>query len=61
MDALMAGGSLGGGAESLAGAGAEKMMEKEVKKNACCPSLSLKTRFIIFGICWTTGKLWISL
>ena len=54
MDALVSDGSLGGG--SIAGAASEKMMEKEVKNNTSCPSLSMKTRFIVFGICYTMGK-----
>ncbi len=56
MDALMGADAIGGGA--VAGAATEKLMEKEVKENSCscCASLSLKTRFIIFGICFVMGK-----
>jgi len=58
MDALMAADSIGGGA--VAGAASEKLLEKEMKENStseCCASLSMKTRFIVFGICYVLGKL----
>ena len=55
MEKLLDSGALGGSA--VAGPAAEKLLDSECKKNACCPSLSLKTRFIVFGICWSLGKL----
>jgi len=54
MDTLIEAGALGGGSE-VAGAASEKLMEKECEKNACCPSISLKTRLIIFAMCWGLG------
>ena len=53
MDALMGDGAIGGG---LAEKGASTMLDSECKKNTSCPSLSLKTRFIAFAICWSLGK-----
>ena len=47
------GSGVGGG---LAEQGASKMMEGEVQKNSCVPSLALKTRLIIYAICWGLGK-----
>ena len=54
MEDLLASDALGGSA--VAGPAASKLLDKECKKNACCPSLSLKTRFIVFGCCWSLGK-----
>jgi hypothetical protein len=55
MDTLLEVGALGGGSE-VAGAASEKLLEKECEKNACCPSLSLRTRLIVFAMCWGLGK-----
>jgi hypothetical protein len=54
MDDLMSSGSLGGG--SFAAKGAEKLMDKKVGKDTCCPSLSFRMRLIGFGVCFILGK-----
>ena len=54
MEKLVGDGSLGGG--SIAGAAGEAAMEKQCKENTSCPSLSMKTRLIVFGICYVIGK-----
>jgi hypothetical protein len=50
----MSSGSLGGG--SFAAKGAEKLMDKKVGKDTCCPSLSFRMRLIGFGVCFILGK-----
>jgi len=50
----MSSGSLGGG--SFAAKGAEKLMDKKVGKDTCCPSLSFRMRLIGFGVCFLLGK-----
>jgi len=53
MEDLLNSGSIGGSA--VTGPAAEVMLDKECKKNACCPSMALKTRFICFAVCWALG------
>jgi hypothetical protein len=54
MDDLMSSGSLGGG--SFAAKGAEKLMDKKVGKDTCCPGLSFRVRIIGFLVCFILGK-----
>jgi hypothetical protein len=51
----MSSGSLGGG--SFAAKGAEKLMDKKVGKDTCCPGLSFRVRIIGFLVCFILGKL----
>jgi hypothetical protein len=54
MDDLVSSGSIGGG--SFAAKGAEKLLDKKVGKDTCCPSLSFRVRAIGFAVCFILGK-----
>ena len=54
MDNLLESNSIGGG--SLVGKAGEKVMDKKVGKDTCCPSLSFRQRFIGFLVCFLLGK-----
>ena len=41
--------------DSEAGSTLKGKIEKESAKDSCCPSLTLKQRFIGFIVCWTLG------
>ena len=54
MEGLLSSDAIGGG--SLAGAATEKMMDKKVGKDTCCPTMSIRVRAIGFLVCFVLGK-----